>query len=252
MVILKSKDEIEKIRKACRVVAMVLSELEGQVKPGRTTLELDQLAERMILKLGAKPAFKGYRGFPATLCASINDEVVHGIPSQQRVLKQGDIIGLDLGAIVDGYYGDAAITVSVGSVPDETQRLIRVTQESLSLGIQQVEAGKRISDISHAIQVHVEKAGFSVVTDFVGHGIGRNLHEDPQIPNFGKPGQGLRLKSGMTLAIEPMVNMGSGAVQILEDNWTAVTQDGRLSAHFEHTVLVGDGAAEILTERPAS
>jgi methionyl aminopeptidase len=252
MVILKSKDEIEKIRKACRIVAMVLSELEGQVKPGKTTLELDQLAEKMILKFGAKPAFKGYRGFPATLCASINDEVVHGIPSQQRVLKEGDIIGLDLGAIVDGYYGDAAITVSVGSVPDETQRLIKVTKESLSLGIQQVEAGKRISDISHAIQAHVEKAGFSVVTDFVGHGIGRNLHEDPQIPNFGKPGQGLRLKSGMTLAIEPMVNMGSGAVQILEDNWTAVTQDGKLSAHFEHTVLVGEGAAEILTERPSS
>ena len=251
MVILKSKDEIEKIRKACRVVAMVLSELETQVKPGKTTLELDQSAEKMILKLGAKPAFKGYRGFPATLCASINDEVVHGIPSQQRVLKEGDIIGLDLGAIVDGYYGDAAITVSVGSVPDEIQRLISVTKESLSLGIQQVEAGKRISDISHAIQAHVEKAGFSVVTDFVGHGIGRNLHEDPQIPNFGKPGQGLRLKPGMTLAIEPMVNMGTGAVQILEDNWTAVTQDGKLSAHFEHTVLVGDGAAEILTERPS-
>jgi methionyl aminopeptidase len=252
MVILKSKDEIEKIRKACRIVGMVLSELETHVEPGRTTAELDQLAEKMILKLGGKPAFKGYRGFPATLCASINDEVVHGIPSQQRVLKEGDIIGLDLGAIVDGYYGDAAITVSVGSVPDETERLIRVTKESLSLGIQQVEAGKRVSDISHAIQAHVEKAGFSIVTDFVGHGIGRNLHEDPQIPNFGKPGQGPRLKSGMTLAIEPMVNMGSGAVKILEDNWTAVTQDGKLSAHFEHTVLVGDGAAEILTERPSS
>ncbi len=251
MVILKSKDEIEKIRKACRVVATVLSELEAQVKPGRTTVELDQLAEKMILKLGAKPAFKGYRGFPATLCASINNEVVHGIPSQ-RVLKEGDIIGLDLGAIVDGYYGDAAITVSVGSVPDETERLIRVTKESLSLGIQQIETGKRLSDISHAIQEHVEKAGFSVVTDFVGHGIGRNLHEDPQIPNFGKPGQGLRLRPGMTLAIEPMVNMGSGAVKILEDNWTAVTQDGTLSAHFEHTVLVGEGGAEILTERTSS
>ncbi len=251
MVILKSKDEIEKIRRACRVVAMVLSELEAQVNPGRTTVELDQLAERMILKLGAKPAFKGYRGFPATLCTSVNNEVVHGIPSQ-RVLKEGDIIGLDLGAIVDGYYGDAAITVSVGSIPAETERLIRVTEESLSLGIQQIEAGKRVSDISHAIQERVEKAGFSIVTDFVGHGIGRNLHEDPQIPNFGKPGQGLRLRPGMTLAIEPMVNMGSGAVKILEDNWTAVTQDGTLSAHFEHTVLVGEGGPEILTERPSS
>lgn len=251
MVILKSKDEIEKIRSASRVVAMVLSELEAQVKPGRTTAELDQLAERMILKLGAKPAFKGYRGFPATLCTSVNNEVVHGIPSQ-RVLKEGDIIGLDLGAIVDGYYGDAAITVSVGPIPAETERLIRVTKESLYLGIQQIEAGKRVSDISHAIQEHVEKAVFSVVTDFVGHGIGRNLHEDPQIPNFGKPGQGLRLRSGMTLAIEPMVNMGSGAVKILEDNWTAVTQDGALSAHFEHTVVVGEGGPEILTERPSS
>lgn len=251
MVILKSKDEIEKIRSAGRVVALVLSELEAQVKPGRTTAELDQLAERMILKLGAKPAFKGYRGFPATLCASVNNEVVHGIPSQ-RVLKEGDIIGLDLGAIVDGYYGDAAITVSVGSVPAETERLIQVTKESLHRGIQQIEAGKRLSDISHAIQEHVEKAGFSVVTDFVGHGIGRNLHEDPQIPNFGKPGQGIRLRQGMTLAIEPMVNMGSGAVKILEDNWTAVTQDGTLSAHFEHTVLIGEGGPEILTERSSS
>jgi len=251
MVILKSKDEIEKIRSASRVVALVLSELKTQVKPGRTTAELDQLAERMILKLGAKPAFKGYRGFPATLCTSVNNEVVHGIPSQ-RVLKEGDIIGLDLGAIVDGYYGDAAITVSVGPIPAETERLIRVTRESLYLGIQQVEAGKRISDISHAIQEHVEEAGFSVVTDFVGHGIGRNLHEDPQIPNFGKPGEGLRLRQGMTLAIEPMVNIGSGAVKILEDNWTAVTQDGTLSAHFEHTVLVGEGGPEILTEQLSS
>lgn len=251
MVILKSRDEIEKIRSACCVVALVLSELEAQVKAGRTTAELDQLAERMILKLGAKPAFKGYRGFPATLCTSVNNEVVHGIPSQ-RVLKEGNIIGLDLGAIVDGYYGDAAITVPVGPIPAETERLIRVTKESLYRGIQQIEAGKRVSDISHAIQEHVEKAGFSVVTDFVGHGIGRNLHEDPQIPNFGKPGQGLRLRPGMTLAIEPMVNMGSGTVKILEDNWTAVTQDGTLSAHFEHTVLVGEGGPEILTERTSS
>ena len=251
MVILKSRDEIEKIRSACRIVASVLSELQAQVKPGRTTAELDRFAEKMILKLEAKPAFKGYRGFPATLCASVNNEVVHGIPSQ-RVLREGDIIGLDLGAIVDGYYGDAAITVAVGSIPPETQRLIQVTEEALNLGIQQMEAGKRLSDISHAIQEHVEKAGFSVVTDFVGHGIGRNLHEDPQIPNFGEPGQGLRLKPGMTLAIEPMVNMGRGAVKVLEDNWTAVTQDGSLSAHFEHTVLVGEGGPEILTRLSSS
>jgi methionyl aminopeptidase len=247
MVILKSKDEIEKIRSACRIVAMVLSELKSQVKPGRTTAELDQSAERMIRKLGAKPAFKGYRGFPATLCTSVNEEVVHGIPSQ-RALKEGDIIGLDLGAIVDGYYGDAAITVPVGGpIPAETDRLIRVTEESLYRGIQQIEVGRRLSDISHAVQEHVEKAGFSVVTDFVGHGIGRNLHEDPQIPNFGEPGQGIRLRPGMTLAIEPMVNMGSNAVKILEDNWTAVTQDGTLSAHFEHTVLVAESGPEILT-----
>jgi len=247
MVILKSKDEIEKIRRASRIVAIALSELKSQVKAGRTTAELDQLAEKLILKLEGKPAFKGYRGFPATLCTSVNEEVVHGIPSQ-RVLKEGDIIGLDLGAIVDGYYGDAAITVAVGGpLPVETERLIRVTEESLYLGIRQIEVGKRLSDISHAIQEHVEKAGFSVVTDFVGHGIGRNLHEDPQIPNFGEPGHGIRLRQGMTLAIEPMVNMGSHAVKVLEDNWTAVTQDGSLSAHFEHTVLVAESGPEILT-----
>jgi len=247
MVILKSKDEIEKIRRACRIVAIALLELKSQVKAGKTTSELDQLAEKLILKLAGKPAFKGYRGFPATLCTSVNEEVVHGIPSQ-RVLKEGDIIGLDLGAIVDGYYGDAAITVPVGGpIPVETERLIRVTEESLYQGIRQIGVGKRLSDISHAIQEHVEKAGFSVVTDFVGHGIGRNLHEDPQIPNFGEPGHGIRLRQGMTLAIEPMVNMGNNAVKVLEDNWTAVTQDGTLSAHFEHTVLVAESGPEILT-----
>jgi methionyl aminopeptidase len=248
MIILKSKEEIAKIARASRIVAEVLRELGQMVKAGITTANLDEAAERMIVERGGVPAFKGYRKFPATLCASINEEVVHGIPSPMRVLREGDIIGLDLGAIYDGYYGDAAVTVPVGEVPDPVRRLIEVTRESLYRGIDQIKEGGRLSDISHAVQSRVEEAGYSVVTDFVGHGIGRSLHEEPQLPNFGAAGKGPRLREGMVLAIEPMVNMGRPEVRILEDGWTAVTRDGSLSAHFEHTVAVLQDGPMILTE----
>ncbi len=225
---------------ASKVVAEVLGILRQAVRPGITTDELDRLAEAEIKARGAQPAFKGYRGYPKTLCASVNEQVVHGIPSK-RVLKEGDIIGLDLGAIVGGFYGDSAVTVGVGTVAEKTATLMRVTEESLALGIEQAVVGKRLSDISHAVQRHVEAAGYSVVTEFVGHGIGRQLHEEPQVPNYGKPGQGPRLTPGMVLAIEPMVNMGGAAVKVLEDRWTAVTADGSLSAHFEHTIAIQAG-----------
>ena len=218
-----------------------------EVKPGITTLQLDQLAEECIRDRGGIPAFKGYRNYPKTLCASINDQVVHGIPSD-RVLLEGDIIGLDLGAIVGGFYGDAAITVSVGTVSPKIQNLIMVTKEALDKGIEQAIVGNRLSDISHAIQSHVESAGYSVVRDFVGHGIGRQLHEEPQVPNYGRPGQGPRLRVGMVLAIEPMVNMGSYGVRVLDDGWTAVTSDQSLSAHFEHTIAIQpSGPPKVLT-----
>lgn len=246
MIILKSSEEVGKIKRAGRIVSEVLRELKKQVKPGVTTLDLDRIAEEGIRKRGGQPAFKGYRGFPATLCASVNDEIVHGIPSK-RTLQEGDIIGLDLGAIVDGYYGDAAITVAVGAIRPEVRRLVQVTEESLYQGIEQMQAGNRLSDVSHAVQTHVEAAGYSVVKDFVGHGIGQALHEEPQLPNFGKPGQGPRLRAGMVLAIEPMVNMGKDGVRVLSDHWTAVTEDGSLSAHFEHTVAITEAGPVILT-----
>ena len=211
MIILKTPDEIAVMAKASRVVAEALLVLKDAVKPGVTTDELDRLAESEIRARGAMPAFKGYRNYPKTLCASVNEQVVHGIPSK-RVLKEGDIVGLDLGAIVGGFYGDSAVTVGVGRIDEKTATLVRVTEESLSLAIEQAQVGNRLSDISHAVQRHVEAAGYSVVTEFVGHGIGRQLHEEPQVPNYGKPGQGPRLQSGMVLAIEPMVNMGGSAV----------------------------------------
>jgi methionyl aminopeptidase len=229
------------------VVAEALEILRKEVRPGISTDELDQLAEDAIRSRGAVPAFKGYRNYPKTLCASINEQVVHGIPSGRR-LKEGDIIGLDLGAIVGGFYGDAAITVPVGSISQNARRLIEVTEQALMLGIEEAVVGSRLSDIGHAVQGYVERAGFSVVTDFVGHGIGRQLHEEPQVPNYGKPGQGPRLQAGMVLAIEPMVNFGKSAVRILEDRWTAVTQDASLSAHFEHTIAIqAAGPARILS-----
>jgi methionyl aminopeptidase len=247
MIVMKTPDEVELIGKASRVVAEALELLKEKVAPGITTDDLDRLAEEAIRGRGAIPAFKGYRNYPKTLCASVNEQVVHGIPSKRR-LKEGDIIGLDLGAIVGGFYGDSAVTVPVGKASEESLRLIRVTEEALHRGIAQAIVGNRLSDVSHAIQVHVEEAGFSVVTEFVGHGIGRQLHEEPQVPNYGRPGQGPRLQVGMVLAIEPMVNMGTSAVRILEDRWTAVTQDGRWSAHFEHTIAIqASGPARILS-----
>ncbi len=247
MIVLKTPEEVGVMAKASRVVAEVLEILREEVKAGISTDELDKLADETIRSRGALPAFKGYRNYPKTLCASINEQVVHGIPSARR-LKDGDIIGLDLGAIVGGFYGDSAITVPVGSIDPDARRLIEVTKRALMLGIEQAVVGNRLSDISHAVQSHVEDAGFSVVMDFVGHGIGRQLHEEPQVPNYGKPGQGPRLQAGMVLAIEPMVNAGKNAVRILEDRWTAVTQDGSLSAHFEHTIAIqARGPAKILS-----
>ena len=248
MIILKTPGEIEVMAKASRVVAETLEVLKKAVRVGVTTDELDALAEAEILARGAKPAFKGYRNYPKTLCASVNEQVVHGIPSKRK-LKEGDIIGLDLGAIVDGFYGDSAVTVMIGEVSDKTAKLVRVTEKALMIGIEQAVVGRRLSDISHAIQHHVETAGYSVVTEFVGHGIGRQLHEEPQIPNYGRPGQGPRLHGGMVLAIEPMVNMGGSAVRVLDDRWTAVTADGSLSAHFEHTIAIqASGPARILSQ----
>ncbi len=247
MVIFKSNEEISKIRKASQIVARTLEVLSQHVQPGVTTRELDAVAESEIRKAGAVPAFKGYKGFPATLCVSVNEEVVHGIPSNRKV-KEGDIVSLDLGAIWDGFYGDAARSFVVGQPVEQVKKLVDVTEKSLMLGIEQARPGNRIGDIGHAVQDYVEMNGYSVVRDFVGHGIGRNLHEDPQIPNYGKPGQGHRIKPGMVLAIEPMVCMGSADVEVLEDNWTAITRDRSLSAHFEHSVAVTPEGPVILSE----
>jgi methionyl aminopeptidase len=250
MIILKTPDEIEIMARASRLVAETLAMLRREVRAGITTEDLDRLAEQFIRSHGGTPAFKGYRNYPKTLCASINDQVVHGIPSK-RALKEGDIIGLDLGAIVDGFYGDSAVTVAVGNVNSRVAELLRVTEESLYAGIAKAVVGNRLSDISHAVQRHAEAAGFSVVTDFVGHGIGRQLHEEPQVPNYGKPGQGPRLQEGMVLAIEPMINIGNSGVRVLDDRWTAVTTDGSLSAHFEHTIAIqSSGPPRILTQVP--
>ncbi len=248
MIILKTPAEIAVMAEASRVVAEALAIVKKAVCPGISTEELDRIAEEAIRARGAVPAFKGYRNYPKTLCASVNEQVVHGIPSKRK-LKEGDIIGLDLGAIVGGFYGDSAVTVAVGRIREETEKLVQVTEEALYLGIKQAMVGNRLTDISNAVQQHIESAGFSVVTEFVGHGIGRQLHEEPQVPNYGKPGQGPRLQPGMVLAIEPMVNMGRSAVRVLEDRWTAVTVDGSLSAHFEHTIAVQpSGAPRILSQ----
>ena len=248
MIVLKTPEEIETIGRASRIVAETLQILKEAVRPGLTTDELDRVAEESIRARGGIPAFKGYRSYPKTLCVSVNEQVVHGIPSK-RVLKEGDIVGLDLGAIVDGFYGDSAMTVPVGPIKPSVVTLLRVTEEALFAGIQQAVVGNRLSDISHAVQQHAEAAGFSVVREFVGHGIGRQLHEEPQVPNYGRPGQGPRLQVGMVLAIEPMINMGRHEVKILDDQWTAVTQDGSLSAHFEHTIAIqASGPPRILTQ----
>jgi methionyl aminopeptidase len=247
-VVLKSSKEIEKMRRAGRVVREVLELVRSQVKPGATTLDLEKAAEARLKELGVKAAFKGYHGFPCVLCTSVNSEVVHGIPSPHRVLKQGDIVSVDFGVVVDGYYGDAAITVPVGEIDDAAARLLRVTEESLQAGIAAVKPGATLGDVGAAVQGVVEREGFSVVRDFVGHGIGSQMHEDPQVPNFGQAGQGMKLKPGMVLAIEPMVNAGKPEVMVLDDGWTAVAKDGSMSAHFEHTVAVTADGARILTE----
>lgn len=238
MIVCRSAAELGRMREAGRLVGEVLTELSTHVEPGVTTADLDALAEKRIVAAGATPAFKGYHGYPATICASINDEVIHGIPSGRRVLNEGDIISIDVGVSLDGYYGDSAITLPVGQVSEEAARLLRVTEESLYKAIECVRPGSRVSDIGHAVQRHVESFGFSVVREFVGHGIGRSLHEDPQVPNYRTGARGVRLQEGLVLAIEPMVNAGGPEVYVKDDGWTAATRDGRLSAHFEHSVAV--------------
>ncbi|MEW6585414.1 MAG: type I methionyl aminopeptidase [Nitrospirota bacterium] len=247
MIILKSPEELEKMAHACRIVGRTLDYIGNIVHPGLTTRQIEQAAEAYIKSHGAVPAFKGYRGYPASICASVNDEIIHGIPSD-RVLEEGDILGIDLGVFEGGFYGDAAYTFPVGKIDGKAERLLRTAEEALHLGIEHARPNNRVSDISYSIQNFVETQGFSVVRAFVGHGIGRNLHEDPQIPNFGQPGRGPRLRPGMTLAIEPMVNEGGHEVVVLSDGWTAVTMDGKLSAHFEHTIAVTEGRPIILTQ----
>lgn len=246
-IVYKSEAEIEKIRVSSQLVAETLQRLADAIEPGMTTLELDRMAEAYVAEHGAVPAFKGYRGFPASVCVSINEEVVHGIPSASRRLEEGDIVSLDFGVFKDGYYGDAAVTVPVGKVSEEARRLLRITRDSLYRGIERVKADAHLGDVSHVIQDHAEGAGYFVVRAFVGHGIGASLHEAPQVPNFGAPGQGPRLRPGMVLAIEPMVNVGTQDVRVLDDEWTVVTADRSLSAHFEHTVAITDNGTEILT-----
>ncbi len=247
MIVLKSARELGRMREAGRILAEVKERLKALVRPGVSTQEINADVETFILSRGARSAFKGYRGFPATVCTSINEEVVHGIPSPKRRLREGDIIGLDLGCAVDGYYADCAITLATGRVPPRVQELLDVTRESLDKAIVQCRAGNRLGDISHAVQSHCESHGFAVIRAYVGHGIGRQLHEEPQVPNFGDPGRGIELKAGMVLAIEPMVTMGSWEVRVLEDRWTAVTSDGSLAAHFEDTIAITANGPEILT-----
>lgn len=250
MINIRSKREIEAVARSSRVVAMVLNRIRNNIVPGITTRELDALAEKWIRETGAEPAFKGYRGYPATLCVSINEEVVHGIPSNRK-LKEGQIVSIDVGAKLNGFYGDGAYTFPVGKVSEEAEKLLKVTEEALYRGIEKARAGNRLHDISNAIQTWVEKHGFSVVRDFVGHGIGSQLHESPQIPNYGKAGTGPLLSPGMIFAIEPMVNAGTYKVKILSNGWTAVTEDGSLSAHFEHTIAITEKGPVILTKLAA-
>jgi methionyl aminopeptidase len=251
MIIYKSVEELERMRVAGRITAGTLERVVSAVRPGATTADLDAVAEAYIRSQGATPSFKGYRGFPGSICASINNEIVHGIPSKKRRLARGDLLSLDFGAIWEGFHGDSAVTVFVGGEPPspEADKLVRVTEEALEAGISQIRPGARLSDISHAVQQVAEGAGFSVVREYVGHGVGRNLHEDPQIPNYGPPGRGPELRPGLVVAIEPMVNLGSWETVLLQDGWTVVTADGSLSAHFEHTIAVTDDGHEILTSR---
>ena len=246
MIPLKSEKDLEMLRKSGKILAKVLKKLQESVKPGITTKEINLLAEELVAKENALPAFKGYRGFPATICTSINEEIIHGVPGDRKI-KEGDIVSLDLGVNYEGYFSDAAVTVAVGKIDSQGKKLIEVTKKALSIGINEARPENRLSDISYNIQNYVEKNGFSVVRQFVGHGIGKNLHEEPEIPNFGRLHEGPALKSGMVFAIEPMVNMGSWEAEILDNGWTAVTKDRLPSAHFEHTVAITEKGPEILT-----
>jgi methionyl aminopeptidase len=255
MIVLKTKAEIEKLSNSNKIIAELLDEvLPKYVKPGVSTFELDKIAEEFILSKGAKPGFKGYKAspyypaFPATLCTSVNEQVVHGIPKRSAKLETGDIVSVDVGTLLDGYYGDAARTFAVGELSEEDKKLLKITKEALYKGIEQAKVGNRITDISHAIQVYAENEGYSLVRDYCGHGIGKNLHEDPQIPNFGIPNRGAKIEDGMVLAIEPMVNIGTHKVKTLSDKWTVVTIDKKKSAHFEHSVAIVDGKARILSQ----
>jgi methionyl aminopeptidase len=249
VIIHKSPEEVERMRRAGQVVAAAIDRLLASVRPGATTMQLDRMAEEVIRSAGAVPSFKGYRGFPASICTSVNEQVVHGIPGS-RVLRAGDILSLDVGAIWDGYHADSAVSLFVGEPASaEAEKLVRVTEESLEAGINQIRLGGRLSDVSHAVQEVAEGAGFSVVREYVGHGIGRSLHEDPQIPNYGPPGRGPELRPGLVVAVEPMVNLGGWETRVLADQWTVVTADGSLSAHFEHTIALSEDGAEILTAR---
>lgn len=247
MITIKSKSEIEKMRLACKITGDVLKEIEKHIKPGISTKQLDKIAHNYIVSRGATPSFLNYNGFPGSICASPNDVVVHGIPAKEVVLAEGDIISVDVGAYIDGYHGDAARTFAVGEISEEAKRLIEVTKQSFFEGIKYACHGAKLGDVSAAIQEYVESNGYSVVRDLVGHGIGKNLHEDPNVPNFGKKGRGVKLAAGMTLAIEPMVNVGEYDVCVLEDDWTVVTEDGSLSAHYENTILITKDGCEILT-----
>ena len=247
MINLKSPREIEVMKGASRIVAEILLELKGNIREGATTADMDRMAEELTLKKKAKPAFKGYRGFPASLCISINDEVVHGIPSTKRVLKSGDVVGLDFGVIYDGYYGDSAMTVPIGTISPEVEKLVKVTEECLYRAIEQAKPGNYIADISAAVQQHAEANNYGIVRDFCGHGIGRSLHEDPPVLNYVQNGKGPKIKAGLVLAIEPMINMGTEKVKVLDDGWTVITADGKPSAHFEHTIAVTPDGPVILT-----
>lgn len=247
MIIIKNDSEIEKMRHAGRLVGETLSMLEKEIKPGITTAELDKLGEKYIRSNGGVPSFKGYGGFPASICTSVNEQIVHGIPSHEVILKEGDIISVDCGAILNGYQGDAARTFPVGSISDEAKKLIEVTKESFFKGAEKAIVGNRLTDISSAVQKHAESFGYSVVRDYVGHGIGREMHEDPEVPNYGRPGRGPKLVHGMVIAIEPMINIGTYNVKVLSNDWTVVTEDGSLSAHYENTVAILDNGPEILT-----
>ncbi|MFC1491794.1 type I methionyl aminopeptidase [Nitrospinota bacterium] len=246
MIVLRSPEEIKKLRASNRIVARVMDRLKEAIQPGTTTLELDEMAEKLVLDMGATPAFKGYKGFKHTLCTSVNEEVVHGIPSRRKI-REGDIISIDIGVKLDGYYGDHAFTFPVGRVSEEAQRLLKFCEEALWKGIEKARSGNRLFDVSNAIQIHAESAGFSVVKVYVGHGIGTKLHEEPQVPNFGEPGTGPQLKPGMVMAIEPMLNVGGSDVKVLDDDWTVVTADGKLSAHFEHSLAISENGPEILS-----